>query len=173
MWLLPLAMAAPHTFSAAESRLSFAAEASLHSFEGKAASFFGSFDPDSQTGSLEVAAASLSTGLGPRDERLRLWCLETERYPTIRFLVVQMEGNLPDPGEGSGSLTLSGDLSIRDQTRRVSVPLSWSREEDALRLRGQLPLNWAEFGIPDPGLLISTLQPDIQLNFDLLARPEP
>ena len=173
MWLLPLAMAAPYSFSAAESRLGFSAVASLHSFDGRAGSFFGSFDPESQVGSMEVAAASLSTGLGPRDERLRLWCLETEKYPTIRFIVAQIEGNLPDPGEGSGTMTLTGDLSIRDQTRRIAVPLSWSREEEALRLRGQLPLRWADFGIPDPGLLISTLQPDIQLHFDLLARPEP
>ena len=173
MWLLSYAMAAPYAFSNAESRLGFSAVASLHDFEGKAANFFGSFDPENKSGTLEISAASLSTGLGPRDERLRLWCLETEKYPTIRFVVVQVEGTNPGPGETSGTMNFLGDLSIRDQTRRISVPLRWSWEEEALRLRGQLPLRWADFGIPDPGLLISTLQPDIQLHFDLLARPEP
>lgn len=171
--LLAVAAAAPLLFGSTDGVVGFSASASLHDFDGSAGVFSGSFDTETLTGRLSVSASSLRTGLGPRDERLRGYCLEAEKYPEILLQVTSATGALPalQGGSGSGALNLVGELQVRDQLRPVSIPASFAWENGALHLRGSYPLRWGDFGVPDPSLAISTLAPEITVRFDILARP--
>ncbi|HUF77127.1 MAG TPA: YceI family protein [Longimicrobiales bacterium] len=71
---------------------------------------------DAETARIDVtiAAESIDTGVGKRDDHLRSAdFLHAERYPSLRFESTEVERN------GDGELRVKGDLTIRDVTREV------------------------------------------------------
>ncbi len=172
-WILAVALVfgAPLEVRPAEGAIRFEASSTLHSFAGSAASWSGRLDPERGTGTLVVDATTLTTGLGPRDARMRDTCLEVGRFPEIRFDVSSIEGEpaLLRGGPGGGGVTLVGMLTIRDVARPVRVPAQLTWESGAARLKGRVGLAWADFGIPDPSVLLSAMSPGVDVVFDVLA----
>ena len=73
--------------------------------------------------SIVIQAGTLRTDSDRRDRYVRERTLQTAQYPEVVFRPTSVEG-LPSPiGEASGTVefTISGDLTIRDQTR----PVTW------------------------------------------------
>lgn len=171
--LAGLASAETLMFTAADGRIGFHCVATLHEFDGRAGQFTGTFDPVAGRGRLVVVASSLSTGLGPRDSRMLYYALDAVQFPAIELKVERVGGevDLLASRAGSGNLTLAGALTVRGVTRPVEVPARFTWEGAALRLAGSLPLDWTDYGIPDPSVVLSTLSPDLRVDFDVLARP--
>lgn len=171
--LIAFATAAPLSFGSTDGNIGFAAHASLHDFSGAASNFMGEFDPETLTGHLKVVASSWSTGMGPRDERLRLYCLEVEKYPSMEMILQGVTGALGPlkAGTGSGSLQMTGDLVVREIHQSVTVPVSYTWENGALRMKGEWVMRWSLWGIPDPSLVISVLDPIVTVHFNVLAKP--
>ncbi len=169
--------ARPLALDPARSTVRAHARASLHDFEIEATSFTGSLDPSEGTGTLDLAVAGLRSGVGPRDARMRGWCLDERTHPLVRYAVRGVEGDVAGvrAGVGSGEIVLQGDLQLRETTRPLAVPASYAWEGGALRLRGRVPLRWSDWGIPDPAVAIATLGPELTIAFDVLtvAAPDP
>lgn len=157
---------------AASSTVQFVNHTSLGDFTGSGAPV-GRFDPSTGRGALDLDAASLTTGNGPRDARLRAYCLDAAQFPRIHYAVTSVTGDaagLKAAAAGtSGTVTLNGALTIRDVTLPVSAPASYAWTAAGLQLRGQVDLRWADYGVPDPGVVIATLEPDMSVRFDVLA----
>ena len=172
-WLAP-ALAAPLVFSADDGQVGFHAVASLHEFDGRAGDFRGDFDPATGKGSVVVTAASLRTGLGPRDSRMLYTCLDVVAFPDIRFDADGLAEAAPvlTAGAGSGRVLLEGRLRIRDVVQTVRIPVIVAWEGENLRVTGALTVPWADFGIPDPSILISSMRPDVDVRFNLLGHPK-
>ena len=164
---LPTAEAAK--FSGNSGSVQFFNEASLHKFEGNAKSFAASMDTDSLTGSLVVQTKSMTTNLGPRDSKMHDFCLESDKYGTITFTVTGMDGDTEalKAGTGEGKVTLKGNLKIRDATKAVSMPASFSAAGGSVTLNGSYAFKWTDFNIPDPSIFISTLYPDMSVKFNV------
>jgi polyisoprenoid-binding protein YceI len=160
-------------FGPADGAVGFEAHATLHDFEGRAGAFDGTLDTSALTGTLAVPVASLTTGIGARDARMRGESLDAARFPQVRFTVDRIEGDtaIVRGQAGSGSVTLVGALTVRDVTRPLRVMATVSREGDGLRLRGRHEVRWDDFGVPDPSVLVARLDPTIFVVFDVLARP--
>lgn len=173
--LLGTAIAAPYTFGDADGTVRFHVESSAHGIDGRALRFRAVFDPQARSGSLTIPAASLSTGLGPRDQRLWTYALEAARFPELGFVVTKVEGDTAAlaSGTGSGDVHLLGTLTIRDVSRAVDIPVRWTWEGPILRLHGRTELRWADFGVPDPSVLLSTVEPQVAVAFDLVGRAAP
>lgn len=173
----PTANAEVFTFAsdpAAPSTLVFHNGSTLEDFEGTAA-FTGQFDTRALKGALTVPAASLTTGSGPRDTRMRSYCLEEALFPAITFTISGVTGDTKalQSGTGKGTVALVGTLTIRDVSRPVTVPASFSYDAGALHLAGRYDLRWADFGVPDPAVVISALSPDMYVTFDLASAVAP
>lgn len=166
----PLAVAAPLSFDLESSALRFTVEASPTAVKGRATRFSGEFDPVAERGSLVVEVAGLTTGLGPRDQRMLHTALELARFPTLAFTLSRVDGVVPDAGEGS--VTLVGRLQIRDMDQELRIPVTTSWEGSRLRLRGAVDLKWADFGVPDPSVRVSAVGPGMVVDFDVVAVPE-
>lgn len=156
-----------------EGALIFELPASLHVVEGRAPAFRGELDTGALTGTFTVDAAALTTGLGPRDSRMTAHCLEVARFPTVSLVVSRIDGAVDGlrAGLGAGTVTLGGTLAVRDVTRDVAILASYAWEGERLRIRGRHALAWAEWGIPDPSTLLSTVSPQMTVTFDLIASP--
>lgn len=162
-----LTLAAPLALDPATSKLGFTVGSSLDEVRGVARTLTGRFDPTTRTGSLEVAVAGLDTGLGPRDARLLSYALELPRFPAIQFVLTDAPGLL---AEGAGDTLLRGRLTIRDVTRPVDLPVHYGWEGSALRLGGRVDLAWADYGVPDPSVLVATVAPTVGVSFDVVLR---
>jgi polyisoprenoid-binding protein YceI len=81
------------------------------------------FDPSNPTNTtinVEIETASITTNDNDRDNHLRSAdFLQVEEYPTMKFVSKRIEQK--DKNHG----TLIGDLTIRDQTREVSLDVEY------------------------------------------------
>jgi len=166
--------AAKYTFGTAGSSVTFQNQASLHGIDGEVKEYSGSFDSTAGTGLLVVKTKSMTTNLGPRDNKMHSFCLESEKYPTIEFKVSSVTGlESVQAGSKRGRITLNGNLKIRDVTKPISVASSFVTVGNDLTLQGQLDFKWTDFNVPDPSILISTLYPDMSVKFSLSMKGEP
>ncbi len=165
--LAALASAAPLTLDTASSKLGFTVGSTLEEVTGTARAFTGTLDPEARSGRLEVTAAALRTGLGPRDARLLAYALEVTRFPTITYTVADARGLA---AKGGGEAILRGSLTIRDVTLPLDVPVHYGWEGTSLRLSGRVELSWADFGVPDPSVLVATVTPQVSVTFDVVTR---
>lgn len=94
------------------------------------------------TGTITVAAASVSTGIKKRDEHLRsVHFLDVEKYPDIAFSATSATLS----GE---SATVSGTLTVRGQTRPVTISGTVAAHSaDEISLDAELPVNRGDYGI--------------------------
>jgi hypothetical protein len=161
--------ASNYAFSQANGSITFHNKASLHEFDGQAKSFSGSLDTAAGTGSLTVRASSLTTNFGARDSKMHESCLESGTYTTIKFAVSSIGGDAAglQSGEGSGTVTLKGTLSIRSISHSVAITTNYTYNEGALRLQGNYPMKWGDYGVPDPSIFVSKLYPDMTVGFNV------
>jgi polyisoprenoid-binding protein YceI len=107
------------------------------------ASGTGTVAADGQvTGAITVAAASIDTKNKKRDAHLRSpEFFDSDKHPDIVFTVT---GIAPS---GSG-VTVSGQLTVRDQTRPVSFDAAVSAADAGeVSLDAEVPFNRADFGL--------------------------
>jgi len=150
--------------------LKFDMEASLHSVAGKAKSFTTELTlGESITGKLVVQSRGLTTGIGVRDTRMYEYCLDADQYPTIEFQVRGVTGDTTGllSEYGAGKVNLHGSLKVRSTTREAVIPVSYTWTEEGLYLEGSKEIKWTDFGVPDPSILISKLDPKIAVSFDV------
>jgi polyisoprenoid-binding protein YceI len=94
------------------------------------------------TGTITVAAASIDTGVKKRDDHLRSAdFFDVAKYPDITFSA----SSVTLSGE---SATVSGTLTVRDQTRPVSVSGTVAAHgTDEISLDAELPVNRGHHGM--------------------------
>lgn len=174
------ALAARYAFDDTSGTITFGMQASLHEIDGAAQRFTGELDIGSAqpTGKVTVQAAELTTFLGDRDDRMYSYSLEVDQYPTVEFLIAATTGNVRglNSRRGSGTVELRGQITVRSATRDVIIPATYRWDRDGtLHLTGAHQLKWTDYGVPDPSIVISTLYPDMDIQFDvtLTERPQP
>ena len=159
----------------AKSLVRFDAKAFLHDFSGKTSRVQGVIrlsDPE-QLGDAEacvaIDAASLDTGNSTRDDTMRKDHLETAKYPTIDFRLARVESARRDPG--GWEFTAGGTLLLHGVSREIRLPVRARPDGDAVRLTATLPLKMSDYQIPIPKLLFIAVDDQVQVSFDVLARP--
>jgi polyisoprenoid-binding protein YceI len=154
--------------------ISFAVDSSAGEVRGRADVFTAMIDPEAGTGSVVIAASGLTTGFGPRDQRMLVYALDVPTFPEVRFDLERIEGSLAElrARSGDGALRLAGRLTVRDITAPVALTATFAWEGEALRLRGDHELRWADFGVPDPSVVIARVADTVRVHFDLLGKPE-
>jgi polyisoprenoid-binding protein YceI len=94
------------------------------------------------TGTITVAAASIDTGVKKRDDHLRSAdFFDAAKYPDITFSATSVTLS----GENA---TVAGTLTVRDQTRPVTVSGAVSANgTDEISLDAELPVNRSQYGM--------------------------
>ena len=172
--LFSAALALPIPLGAAPGGgVEFAVGSSAGPTKGHLDVFEAQLDLEARTGFFEGQAGTLSTGLGPRDQRLLYYALEVATFPTIRFDLRKIEGSASElvSRSGSGAVRLVGSLTIRDVALPITIPSTFAWEAEKLRLTGETTLDWASFGVPDPSVLIAKVEPAVSVSFDLAGSP--
>ncbi|MFQ5840472.1 MAG: YceI family protein [Candidatus Methylomirabilales bacterium] len=148
-------------------KVTFHADARLHEFTGTTREVSGWFrtddlrTPTEATGCVGVEAASLETGIGLRDTKMRTNHLETDRYPDIVYRV----NAIVRVGD---QLLLAGTLTLHGVSRSVRVPIQITPLPDGARVKGAVTLDIRDYDIPIPRFLFVRMKPEVVVTFDTL-----
>ena len=139
---------APHVIDPAHSQINFIAEAHFISAHGsfdkwEAEVNLDSANVENSNVKITIDAASINTRIERRDNHLRskdfFW---TEKYPTITFVSKKITKT------GARAYNVVGDLTIRDVTKEITIPLEHVfYENNRGRFRGAFQINRKEFGV--------------------------
>ncbi|MEX2356077.1 MAG: YceI family protein [Thermaerobacterales bacterium] len=123
-------------------------------------------------GELAAGAAQFRVGLealqsdqSRRDNYLRNNTLQTGQYPDAWFHPTAIEGlPHPIPSEGTVSVTMNGDLTLRDTTRPVEWRGNISFGDDRMVLQAELVVLFEEFNITKPRVaVVVSVEDEIRL----------
>ncbi len=105
--------------------------------------------------SIVIQAGTLRTDSDRRDRYVRERTLLTAQYPEVVFHPTSVEG-LPSPiGEASGTVefTISGDLTVRDQTRPVTWDVT-AEFGDIITGIAAIDITFEQFAMDKPSVAI-------------------
>lgn len=151
------------------SRVGFDAKSTLHDFSGVTSSVEGELTVnlahpgDRPAGTITAEAATLDTGLAGRDEDMRQ-TLAVDRYPTILFEWTGFVASTVDPEARTITGTATGELTIRGQTREVSMLVRVSVDASKrVIIDGETSIRLSDFGVSPPTRLGGTVKVDDEL----------
>ena len=118
---------------------------------------------------LSLPVKSFDTDSESRDERL-LEVMAAEQFPNVSF-VANAAPNLCDPTTVTESspckADLLGTLTIRNVAKPVAIPVTVESKAGHYTIKGALSVQWADFGVEDPSILIAKLDPTVVVSFSL------
>mgnify|MGYP002654209553 FL=1 len=170
----PLSDAKPHAIDKAHSEINFVADSRMLSAHG----FFGKWEADvkldaakweNSSVAITIDAASINTRVERRDGHLRSAdFFDVEKHPNITFKSVSVKST------GANKLDITGDLTVRGTTKRITVPATMVFYEGGMgRFRGQFAINRMDYGVNYDSKL-NPIQPEVQVQWDIaLAEPKP
>ncbi|OUN00453.1 MAG: hypothetical protein BAA04_11250 [Firmicutes bacterium ZCTH02-B6] len=121
---------------------------------------------------VRVNLATLQSDRPQRDNYVRYTTLEAGRWPEAVMVPVEVQGlPWPLPEEGSVPVTVVGDVTIKDVTRRLEWTGTASFEPGAMRVSVRTQFNFAEFNLQQPRVpLVLSVEDLIRLEADILFR---
>ncbi len=124
--------------------------------------------------SIVMQAGALKTDSDRRDRYVRERTLQTAQFPEIIFRPTSAEG-IPLPlteAGGAAEFTISGDLTIRDQTR----PVTWDVSADfGSNISGiaVIDITFDEFGMDKPSVaIVVSVEDTIRLELEFMGSIE-
>jgi polyisoprenoid-binding protein YceI len=143
------------------SRVWFDASSTLHDFTGRARLVRGAvrLEEDKPAGSIEADATSMDTGNDKRDRTMHGDIMATKRFPTIRFDLRSWRKD-GDRYQATGTWTMHG------VSREITVPVTVSEGDDP-HARSDFTIDFREFDVPIPRVLVVTVAPTVAVHVDL------
>ena len=124
--------------------------------------------------SIVIQAGTLRTDSDRRDRYVRERTLLTAQYPEVVFKPTSVEG-LPSPiGDVSGTetFTISGDLTVRDQTRPVTWDVT-AEFGDIITGIAAIDITFEQFGMDKPSVaVVLSVEDTIRLELAFVGRLE-
>ena len=131
---------------------------------------------DSSLSSIVVQAATLRTDSNRRDGYVRNRTLETDTYPEIVFRPTSVDGlpQLSSRPSGAVEFTVTGDLTVRDQTREVTweatADFSEFLDGDVVTGSASVEFTFDDFGMDKPRVaIVVSVEDTIRLELDFVA----
>ena len=125
------------------------------------------------TATFSVDLTKVASDQSRRDAQFQGRIMDTAKYPNATFrLTKPIDLGATVDSTGPVPVATTGDLTLHGTTRNVTVPLTAQRNNAGIQLSGQIPVTFAEYGIPNPSISIGSFvttddhgQAEILLNF--------
>ncbi|MGA9872062.1 MAG: YceI family protein [Rhodococcus sp. (in: high G+C Gram-positive bacteria)] len=118
------------------------------------------------TGEVVVQTNSITTDSDRRDGQFRGNIFDTATYPTATFTFDSPVDLASLPKDGTtATVTAEGTLTLKDQSRPVSVEMQVLQSGNTLIASGSIPTTWADFGITPPSLGFVTVEDTGSVDF--------
>ena len=126
-------------------------------------------------GELSLPVARFDTDNRSRDSKMR-GVMDEPHHANVIYVIDSVEG-LPSPSlladGGEANLIIHGVLSIMGNAKPVQSAAILRRTGETYLVEGSFSLQWADFGVEDPSILVAKLDPTVNVFFSIqLARKE-
>ncbi len=115
---------------------------------------------------FEVDLTRFRTGIEKRDQDMRRWVLETDRWPISWY-----RGSFSLPPEGRTSVQATGTLFLHGVEQPLSVTGSVRQRSDTLEVQAGFQLVLSNFNIQVPRLLAAKVADTVQVSVHLILEP--
>jgi polyisoprenoid-binding protein YceI len=163
----------PSPLNDTNTKVSFVVDSTFHTVNGTTKNLDGmvslkdKHDPLSIVVDLKIQVKTFDTDWDSRDEKLQE-CMASDTYPLATFTSRRLSDSckpviIDIAGRCSG--TLAGTLTMRDVSREIELPVEILKEKDSYLIKGILPVQWADYNIEDPSILIAKLDPTVNISY--------
>lgn len=125
---------------------------------------------DQVEGILEIEANSITTNNSLCDNRMKNETLSVSKFPKITFKVskIAIISNKISI-DNTINLKMLGDLTIREVTKKVEIPvkINVAKDKTSAVVEGNYKVNFNDYNVPDPSILIAKVDPIVDLSFKL------
>lgn len=158
----------PQTIADENTTVSFAVDSTWHLVEGKTSGLRGkiwlanSSDPLSIRIEATLPVDRFDTARESRDEKLRK-VMHAEQFSEVSFVGLRAalrEGECQPTKLSEGTvcrIDIDGELRIGAVSKSVVLPVVVSKTPRGFHVEGGLSLDWADYGVDDPSILIAKL----------------
>ena len=126
---------------------------------------------------IVVQAAALTTDSDRRDGYVRNRTLLTDTYPEVVFVPRSIDWTAPPPGElpDAQDFTITGDLTVRDQTREVTWDANAEFGDDgSVTGFASVQFTFDDFGMDKPSVaIVLSVEDEILLELDFVGTMSP
>lgn len=183
--LLSVALSGPALFAdsktytiAADAKNSatFQCEDSYDQFDGTTSKISGTIvadpaNPSTASVLLTIDLNSLDTGVALRNKEMREKYLETVKWPTGMFKSVSVSGPASIAPNTPAEISVTGDLTIHNVTKRVTVPVRVVVIPDGrLHATTEFKVRMPDFGIRVPHNILVTVNDEVPVRIDVWAK---
>ena len=113
---------------------------------------------------------SLDTGIALRNREMRQRYLETPKWPNGTFKSIDVEGPAAIAINQPADLRITGDLTIHNVTKRVTLPVRVVLIPDGrVHITTQFNVHMPDFGISVPSNILVTVDNNIPVRLDVWA----
>jgi polyisoprenoid-binding protein YceI len=104
-------------------------------------------------GQFTVDMATFKSDEGGRDEQFKDRVMDVVKYPTSTFVLTAPIdfGAVPSDG-GTVNATATGDLTLRGMTKSITFDVQGTFKNGLVGVLGQIPVVFADWGIPAPSI---------------------
>lgn len=169
-WKLPLVVGPENT------RVSYVVDSTWHTVHGIVKEPHGKIvlrdrrDPLSVQAELYFPVTSFDSDNSSRDRKM-LRVMHADKFTEVVFKANSGISRECAPDkiqfDTPCKSVLAGELNISGHARNVEIPILISRKATGYFVRGELPINWAEYGVEDPSILIAKLDPIVTVSFEI------
>jgi polyisoprenoid-binding protein YceI len=101
--------------------------------------------------SFTVDMTTVQSDESNRDRQFQGRIMDTAQFPTAEFRLTEpLElDEIPDDGR-EVTVDATGDLTLRGTTKSVTFPVRATRTGDRIAINATIPINFPEWGIPNP-----------------------
>ena len=161
---------------AAESEVGYRVKESINGFDttanGRTNAITGQFTIEgtkATTGDWTVDMTTFKSDESRRDNQFNTRVMTVDQFPTSTFTLTQPIDFGAIPGEGETiTATATGDLTLRGVTKSVTFDLQATFKNGRIGVLGQIPVVFADYGIPNPSFATVTTEDNGLLEFVLI-----
>lgn len=122
-------------------------------------------DQKVEEGTIVVDMTSLTTDKKVRDQNMKDKLFITREYPEASFKLTEPADLSNVPEDGSlAKVKLTGELTIKDKTKKVSEDFDVVRDDKTIVLGGNIPVNRLDYGIETPELIAAKIAEEGEVN---------
>ncbi|PTR24128.1 YceI-like domain-containing protein [Rhodococcus sp. OK519] len=115
---------------------------------------------------IVVQVADIATDSSRRDGQFRGNVMNADTFPTAKFALTAPVDLASLPTDGTAAtVKADGTLTLKDQTRPVSVDVKVLHTGDVLVASGAVPVTWTDYGITPPSLGFVTVDGNGTVDF--------
>lgn len=127
-----------------------------------------------KTVDLTVDMASVSSDRSQRDNQFRNRIMDVSSFPTATFTLTKPIELQSVPADSTPvTVKATGDLTLRGTTKPVTFDVSAQRAGANINVQGDIPITFAEWGIPNPSFGPVTTQDHGELELLVVFAPKP